>query len=402
MNAERLLEKAGFSLLSTQPFWATIHYQLERGRVPVGPEVCPIMATDGKALYYNPEAVAKMPFGQIKTALAHEAIHCANAHHVRMQGRDLELSNIAADHVVNNILLDDGFEAIPGWVCDQRFKGWTFEKVYAALEKERQQQPKGDGGNQPSQSKQSAKENQTPSQQQSGKGQGQPRQAAKTTGGFGQIMPCPIGEETKQEAQWQIAVETAATAAKAAGKLPGHLQRLIDELREPKVDWRSILKSFIADHIPSDFTWSRPSRRTIGEDIYLPSRTKEGLADLVFAIDNSGSCAAAIAPFTSEVRTVHEDLKPSKLTVLCFDTRVHLLGEFYPSDDIEFRMRGGGGTDFRPVFQAVYEMDRPPRALVILTDLIGPLPKEAPDYPVLFVCTSRKISPWGETVRMDI
>src|SRR5579883_585411 len=102
--AEQLLEQAGFSLLSTQTFWATIHYQLERGRVAVGPEVTQVMATDGKALYYNPEAVAKMPFGQVKTAIAHEAAHCALGHHTRMASKDPQLANIAADHVVNNIL----------------------------------------------------------------------------------------------------------------------------------------------------------------------------------------------------------------------------------------------------------------------------------------------------------
>jgi hypothetical protein len=38
VNAEQKLEKAGAQLLFSHPFWATVHYQLERGRVAVGPD----------------------------------------------------------------------------------------------------------------------------------------------------------------------------------------------------------------------------------------------------------------------------------------------------------------------------------------------------------------------------
>jgi hypothetical protein len=61
-----------------------------------------------------------MPFGQVKTTIAHEANHVLLGHHIRIAGKDPELSNIAADHVINNILLKDGFEPIPGWLCDPR------------------------------------------------------------------------------------------------------------------------------------------------------------------------------------------------------------------------------------------------------------------------------------------
>jgi predicted metal-dependent peptidase len=75
--------------------------------------------------------------------------------------------------------------------------------------------------------------------------------------------------------------------------------------------------------------------------------------------------------------------------------------------------KGGGGTDFRPVFDIIEdprkakehemeEFDEPPVCVVYLTDLDGSFPAEEPEYPVLWcvppgVNASRKV-PFGEIV----
>lgn len=407
IGEEKRLAKATAMLLYSEPFYGTL--LLRMPRVAVGPEVCEVAATDGKTLFYNPQGTAKLNFDQLKTMLMHEASHNGLGHHVRMIGKDAELANMAGDHVVNLILQEGGYVPIPGWLCDPRFKGQTYEHVYAVLERERQRQTGGGGGKRPS-------PNGGGQQQQSGQGQGKQGQqpcppggqngtqpkAARTPGGFGQILPCDPKQKHTQEQEWKLAVEQAAAAARSAGKLPAHLAKLVEELRESKVDWRELLRAFIAETIPADFTWSRPSKRTLSQGIYLPSQVKEGLDALVFVIDNSGSCTQAVPAFASEIAAVHQDLKPSKITVLCHDTEVYNIGEFLPGDEITFRLKGGGGTDFRPVFDMIDEMQPPPRAVVFLTDLYGPLPMYQPSYPVLFVCTSKQIAPWGETVRMHL
>jgi predicted metal-dependent peptidase len=408
------------SLLQSDPFFATLLLQMPR--VAVGPEVCAMAATDGEKFFYNPAGVESLTFDVVRTLQAHEVMHVAMLHHTRMDGKDPKLANIAGDHVINLILQESGFVPWEGWLCDHRFEGQTFDQVYATLARE-QQQGGGGGGQQPPQqsppSGPSAPGGQQPPQPGDGKSQSQqskggdqqqpgnqpggqqPPQAASTPGGYGQILPCPKEEQGKQEQEWKMAVEQAATAARAAGKLPGHLAKLVEELRESHVPWADLLRQFIAQQIPTDFTWSRPSRRTISQDIYLPSLTKEGLGDLVFAIDMSGSCLSYTKPFCSEIAVVHQDLKPSRLTMLTFDTRVHDCGEFGPGDDIEFNLKGGGGTDFRPIFDRIDQMDSPPRAVVILTDLLGPFPSEAPNYPVLWVSTRKRVAPFGETAHME-
>jgi hypothetical protein len=39
--------------------------------------------------------------------------------------------------------------------------------------------------------------------------------------------------------------------------------------------------------------------------------------------------------------------------------------------------------------------------MVILTDLYGPVPDREPHYPVIWVCTSSQVAPFGETIPVD-
>jgi predicted metal-dependent peptidase len=60
---------------------------------------------------------------------------------------------------------------------------------------------------------------------------------------------------------------------------------------------------------------------------------------------------------------------------------------------------GGGGTHFAPAFTWLKEHDIEPACAVYLTDLEGGFGEE-PDYPVLWVSTTRKVAPWGRTIHM--
>ena len=68
-----------------------------------------------------------------------------------------------------------------------------------------------------------------------------------------------------------------------------------------------------------------------------------------------------------------------------------------PDDTPIFKCHGGGGTDFRPPFEMLEEKGIEPRCLIYLTDLCGPH-GDPPPYPVLWVCVTDLVAPWGETV----
>jgi predicted metal-dependent peptidase len=76
--------------------------------------------------------------------------------------------------------------------------------------------------------------------------------------------------------------------------------------------------------------------------------------------------------------------------------------QFGPSEPIQLEPKGGGGTDFRPVFEWVEQNQLMPACLIYLTDLCCHSYPAPPDYPVLWVTESRRTAPFGETVRICV
>ena len=74
--------------------------------------------------------------------------------------------------------------------------------------------------------------------------------------------PVPLTKEEKEQLKDEIknAVIQAAQVA-GAGNVPGGVKRLIKDLTEPKMDWRTMLDQQITSVIKNDFTWMKPSRK---------------------------------------------------------------------------------------------------------------------------------------------
>ena len=74
---------------------------------------------------------------------------------------------------------------------------------------------------------------------------------------------------------------------------------------------------------------------------------------------------------------------------------------FIPDD---FKLMGGGGTDFRPVFDIIQESDDVPEILLYLTDGYGVAPREEPNYPVVWGVIEGGIVPsdWGQAIGIDV
>ena len=65
--------------------------------------------------------------------------------------------------------------------------------------------------------------------------------------------------------------------------------------------------------------------------------------------------------------------------------------------------KGGGGTDFHPVFDLIAEGDEPPEVLLFLTDGFGPAPKNRPNYPVIWgvIEDGRQPANWGQMMEIS-
>jgi len=186
----------------------------------------------------------------------------------------------------------------------------------------------------------------------------------------------------------------------------GHFKELINQIRNPKVDWRDKLYTLATEPMRDEHSWRRPNRRFIGKDLYLPSITKiDGLRKIIFAVDTSGSMNTdLLIDAWSEIVSVVEDCDVDELIIMDVDTHVNHIRRF-SKDDLPDALEvvGRGGTAFEPAFDWVIENDEDPAVLIYFTDLYGSFPQYEPDHPVIWVNYGMKdtLCPFGEVIDIE-
>jgi predicted metal-dependent peptidase len=404
----------------------------------------PVGATDGQTLYYNPEWVGSQPEPFVRTFVAHETEHCTLGHSWRRGDREQKEWNIATDLVINIGLRDAGFPLPDGCYVDEQFRGWTAEAVYAYRRNQRQLQqeqqgqsgnpsPAGDQGNQPGLPQGSTKNSATeaPQQPQTTDQEVTPSQDETIapspptdagTGGLpalpgtdgkpcptGQVLDAPKGADSEESGMdptdWQVASEQALRVAKKAGKLPGNVEAMMEsQVRATATDWAAHLREFFQKLNPTNYSWTRPSRR-IQPGTILPGTVKDKLGTIVWVGDISGSISSSFfTAMANELGTVLAEVQPKEAHFVQVDAAVQSAEEFFPGDEVTLHRRGFGGTRFRPAFEWVEQEDLQPAALIYLTDLeCWDMPEE-PDYPVLWVTPEwvTKDGPFGRTIQIRV
>jgi predicted metal-dependent peptidase len=418
------LTRARVQLLLAQPFFGTLSLRLK-----LIPGTLPTMATDGSRIVYNPAFVDELKPAELEGTLAHEVLHCALAHQCRRGQRDPELWNVAADFAINPILIGSGFVLPVGALVDPAFNNLSAEEIYARLLRRRsegdgatkpQQQtnagggtatgPQGTDGTMPSTPK--SDPSHQPVSDQRGQTMGEAvGPSSVRPGGFGEVwdatdehgQTASPAEKRRQEHEWGIAAEQAVRAAKAWGHEPAGIERPLSESRQSKQDWRVILRDFVAATTPSDYRWTPPNRRYIASGLYLPSVERQGVGEIVIAVDTSGSIGKLeLEQFAGEISAISEEAQPEAIHVVYCDAAVQSTQQFGPSEPVRLEPRGGGGTDFCPAFQWVTENNIAPVCFIYLTDLCCHSYPETPEYPVLWVTDSSRTAPFGETLRIGI
>jgi predicted metal-dependent peptidase len=176
------------------------------------------------------------------------------------------------------------------------------------------------------------------------------------------------------EKKWKTALSKAAQAAKAAGN-NGHafLDRFIDELLNPKLNWKAILYNYIVPQIPFDYTMNRPSRRSYTTGIYLPSTLRENL-ELTICVDVSGSISEdEYREFIGEVIGICNVSDNIQARLLFWDTEVdetsiHMITRHNRDMIKKIFPKGGGGTDISAIRRYVEKVGVKSQLFVYLTD----------------------------------
>jgi predicted metal-dependent peptidase len=348
---------ARVGLLLRHPFFGNMATRL---RIQCADEWCPTAAVDGRNLYFNTQFFNAMNNKEIEFVIAHEILHCVFDHLGRRDERNPMLYNIAADYIVNNLLVRDRIGEKPSIVdCYQDFKyeGWSSEEVYDELFKEAEKNGQefldqlgemldehldleGDG-----------------TEEDNKDGKGRPKYSK---GELDQIK-----DEIKE-----AMIQAAQTAG--AGNVPGGVQRLIKQLTEPKMNWRELLRQQIQSTIKSDYTFARPSRKGWHTGAILPGMNFQDTIDICVSIDMSGSIGDDQAKdFLSEIKGIMDEYKDYKIKVWCFDTAVYNEEDFTADggrDLSEYEVLGGGGTDFMVNWTYMKDNDIQPKKFIMFTD----------------------------------
>jgi predicted metal-dependent peptidase len=398
MKANERITKAKIRIQERSPFFAylVLHLRVKEAKEIQGQPI-PTMAIDKFGnMYYNPDFVDTLSDEECIAVVLHECLHCAFCHLDRLSKRNPEIWNFSTDLVINDLLRANGFhlpkgcigtddehEVEIGGIKIQEVDRKTAEIIYDLLMSKAK--------------KVSYAGFDSHLNTKDGEGKGEGKKGGKEGEGLSK------GEVT----DWTKVLCESVEYAKQRGNLPAGIERFVGELLNPKIAWKQMLNKYITNTMLSDFTYTRPSRRSVATGIYLPSMKREEI-NVVVAVDTSGSIGQAeLTEFMSEIVGISKSFNNIKIVVIVCDAEITEVVECKNGhrEDLEaLQMKGGGGTAHQPVFSYISENLPDTKLLVGLTDGFSDIECcEEPNYPVLWVISEggKTELPFGEVVRLE-
>ena len=327
-------------------------------------EWCPTAATNGRNFYYNKKFVEKLSVKKLEFLFGHEICHCVFDHFGRVGSRDRQLSNIAQDFAVNQILVDEriGEKITEVKICyDQKYRGMAWEEIYDELYEKAEKIPMD----------QLLKQlGELLDEHINEDGSGPGKEGDKE--GKGKGMPGMTKEEAQQIRDEIKEAMIQSAAAAGAGKVPAGIQRMIKDMTEPKMDWRTLVRQEIQSIVRNDYSFTRPNRKSMHSGAILPGMKEATTIDIGISIDMSGSIGEEDATvFLSEVKGIVDQYEDFKINLWCFDTAIYNHQEFTQdnSEDLfDYEPEGGGGTDFEANWEFMKEQGIQPKKFIMFTD----------------------------------
>lgn len=271
----------------------------------------------------------------------------------------------------------------------------------------------------------------------SGSGNGGQGAGEETAGNSGQ----GAGEEavgrrmsTEMQKKWQQAYEAAETnhspGSKRAGTRQMSVTRSIALTSEKRCDYGDFLRRFatlreeggldMEQYDYGFYFWGMQQYGNVPLIEPLEYRERRKIEELVIAIDTSGSCSKELVRmFLEETRNIlkEEDLffRRFRLHIIQCDNQIQRDDRITSQEEMDWylenlQVKGGGGTDFRPVFERIEELRRLElyrlKGILYFTDGYGIYPKAMPDYHVAFVFLKYRyddidVPGWAEKLVLD-
>lgn len=351
---ERKLKKVKIGLMRNKIF-ALYQGVMMVGKTKIDDDF-PTAYTNGRDETYGRQFIRSLDEKELAFVVMHETMHKIYRHITtwkKLAEENAMLCNAACDYVINLKLKDIDPEGkyirIPmkdGKVyglLDEKYRGMHVKQVYDLL-------------------KQDMKE---------GRGAGE----GFDEHGWGEGESMTDKEKEELHREIDRAIRQGQIAAKKAGVGAGGMDRELEEILEPKVDWREILREFVKSICSAKdaSSWRRVNRRFLAGDTYMPTLIGERVGHIVIGVDTSGSIGVReLSDFLSEVKGIADEVRPEKVDLLYWDSEVaghEEYDEAMVSNIVSStKPRGGGGTSPSCVTDYLKAKAIKPECVVMLTD----------------------------------
>ena len=361
INIQKRIEQAKASLLVEQPYFGSIA-SAQKSKLN---EDIQTFASDPLYFEYNDDYIECLSEDELKFILTNSAMHQALGYTQRQEGRMSWLWTMAQDYAINSLLVNNGLELPDALLYDDKFDDMSCEAIYKILEDEIDD------------------DKHTPKEVENIR-----YEKMQDTNEYDED---PIEDMHEQQ----------INKAKLQGDLPLGIEILVPRLNKSEISWRDELFTVIENSVKFDYTLFPPNKRYLWQGIALPalSGTK---VKIVIAIDSSGSIdGELLSLFLSETESILNQFENFEIDLLIADAKVHEHHIIYPGDEMEYSVKGGGGTSFEETFNYIEENINDVTLMLYFTDGLGKLPDDEPFYDVVWVMPKKgQTLPFGRVINL--
>jgi predicted metal-dependent peptidase len=349
---------------------------------------CPSVAAvdEGMRIYFNPERVRQLltqaettqrALRQLAFLWVHEICHILRRHEERAKEKGAEPIrwNIAADLEINDaqwkgLEIPEAFPPLLPKQLGLR-KGKLAEFYYDALEKEvRSTSGEWEGV--------SDEGSGVHGQKRWWELPADDKRAPARSEIDKELIRREVAEELRQRKSW--------------GDIPADWKRWAEEVLNPKVNWRELLKRKVRGALTIgtgqriDYSFARPHRRAeVYDPVLPPSLQGDFLPRIACVVDTSGSISKRkLAQALAEVRKVLETFRLPITVIPCDAVPYEPIRVFTSSQAQRLRLRGGGGTNMVAGIEAALKLRPIPDVVIVLTDGYTPFPPKRYKVPIIF------------------
>ncbi len=380
MRSEDLLVKAKSQLTLKHPYFGMLASRLKHeSSDKVG-----AYASNGKRFLYNPEFIARRTIDEMMFILTNCVMHHVLAHQQRRLNRRGSLWQLATDYAINNMLHENGLDIPQGANYNSEFEGMYAEEIYEVLKEEYFGDITDAYDN----------ENVTPNDNLVPDSSANDTDTQETEA-FSNLQNIDEELDPEDESQWNYAESLSQELAQRKSAMPSGLNRLAQKIKLNEIDWRFELYNAINRHMRNNYAFMPPNKKHLHRGFVLPSLTSDTLS-LAVAIDTSGSINdALLGAFMEEFKTIMQNFPAVQIELIIADAKVHAHYTFQGGEKMDFALKGGGGTDYRPVFEYI-DANLPMNTMLLyFTDGDGWFPKFSPSYEVLWALSRKAKVPFG-------